>query len=231
MLEKAFQTLKKLDYGDDIGPLAELDDVIAQTKNDEKTRAAVEQGLLQILKSDATVNGKDYACRKLKVVGGDAAVPVLAAMLSDKRLAHMARYALESMPSDAAGKALLDALGSLTGKLKAGVIGSLGVRQENGAVATLSTLLSDKDAVVAKAAAGALGAIRSKDAAQALSHAKPNADAVPLAIDSSLACAESVLADGDKATALMVYQQLMKGDPPKHVKVAATKGILNCRKS
>lgn len=231
MLEKAFTALKELDYGDDLTPLAPIDDAIAKTKDDEKTRQALEQELLKILQSDATTNGKDYACRKLKVVGGDASVPVLAAMLSDERLAHMARYALESMPSDAAGEALLNALGSLKGKLKAGAIGSLGARRENAAVAALAALLHDGDATVAKAAATALGSIRSKDAAQALSGAKPNADAVAIAIDSSLACAENLLAQGDKSMALSIYQQLIKGDPPQHVKVAATKGMLKCRTS
>ena len=46
----------------------------------------------------------------------------------------MARYALERIPAAAAAAALRDALPKLTGTLKVGVIGSLGVRRDAASV-------------------------------------------------------------------------------------------------
>ena len=230
LLHKALDRLKKLEYGENVELLtAVIDDAVAQTGEDADMAKTVENGLLGILQADkSTHNAKDYACRKLKVVATSHSIKKLTEMLHDEKLSHMARYVLQAMPGAEAGKALLEALPKLGGDLKAGVIGSLGVRQEEGAVASLAALLSDGDATISTAAASALGAIRSKDAAKALSAAKPNALAVPVAIDSSLACAESLLAAGNKLEALKIYRQLAKGDPPRHVKLAAKKGMLAC---
>ena len=109
-----------------------------------------------------------------------------------------------------------------------GVIASLGVRQDAASVKPLTTLLSDNDASVARAAAGALGAIRSSEAAQALAKGQPNAEAKASVTDASLACAESLLADGKKTDALVIYKRFVGGDQPKHVRLAATRGMLAC---
>jgi hypothetical protein len=37
-----------------------------------------------------------------------------------------------------------------------------------------------------------------------------------------------MLAAGDKATALTIYQRVSKDDSPKYVKLAATRGMLAC---
>ncbi len=88
----------------------------------------------------------------------------------------------------------------------------------------LAALLGDSDASIARAAAIALGAIRSPEAAKALAGAKPTA----IVTDASLACAEEFLADGKKAEALATYKRLLKEDHPKHIKLAATRGMLAC---
>lgn len=228
MLDKAFNTLQTYDWGDDRNALNPIDEAIVATQNDTAGRKDLEDRLIAVLKSDGTRNGKDYVCRKLKIIGTTASVPTLAAMLSDEDHSHMARYALESMPNAAAGKALLDAVSKLAGKLQAGVIGSLGVRQDDESVPALAALVGDEDALIAQAAAHALGAIRSSVAAQALAGANANAAADHAVTDASLACAESLLADGDKAGALGIYKRLSKGKPAKHVKLAATRGMLAC---
>ena len=193
MLDKAFEALQSYTWGDDRKLLDPIDEAIVATHGDAAARAKLEERLIAVLKSDAGRNGKDFVCRKLKVMGTDASIPTLASMLGDKEHSHMARYALQTMESPAAGKALLDSLSELSGELKVGVIGSLGARQDNGAVSTLANLLNDSDAVVARSAALALGAVRSKDAAKALAAAKSNA----AVLDATLACAEGMLADGN----------------------------------
>ncbi len=121
--------------------------------------AAEEQSLIGVLQSDHSAHDKDAACARLKRIGTEAAIPALAALLTDDQLSHSARYALESMPSQKAGQALIEALSKTTGENRIGIINSLGERGDKHAVAPLNGLLSDNDAMILTAAAEALGKI------------------------------------------------------------------------
>jgi HEAT repeat protein len=182
-----------------------------------------------VLASDAPRSAKDFVCRKLMLIGTAASVPALSALVGDKDLSHMARYALERIPSKEAAAALCEAAGKLSGALKIGAISSLGSRGDNEAVSVLAGLVGDGDAAVAKAAAAALGAIGTSDAAAALAKAKmSDAEAKLAATDSSLNCAENMLAAGKKSEALSTYKSLTGDDQPKHVSLAAKRGVLAC---
>ena len=229
MLEKAFEALKTYDWGKDRKLLKPIDDEVVQTHGDADARARLEKLLLIALKSDLSYDAKQFLCRKLMVVGTAASVPELAALLPDKKLSHMARYALERIPAPEAAKALRDALSKLGGKLKIGVIASLGVRQDEATVPELAKLLGDSDPTIARAAAHGLGAIRTSAAAKALTQGKLSVEAQSAAADAKLTCAEALLADGNKKDALPIYKSLATAaGQPKHVKVAATRGILAC---
>src|ERR1039457_2562278 len=69
--------------------------------------------LTAVLKSDAPQKEKADACRELARIGTKDAVAPLAALLSDEKLSHMARYGLETIPSPAVDEALRDAAGKL----------------------------------------------------------------------------------------------------------------------
>jgi HEAT repeat protein len=156
-------------------------------------------------------------------------VPALAALLPDKDNSHMARYALERITAPEAGEALRKALPQLCGKLKIGVISSLGARRDEASVPALAALLCDGDAaIVAAAAAHALGDVGSAAAAEALGKVVKTTCPVlkPAAADASLACAERLLAGGQKPAAIAVYKSLGGDDQPKHVRLAAKRGLL-----
>ncbi len=110
--------------------------------------------------SDATEFAKAKACQRLALVGDDAAVPALAGLLSDVRLSHYARTALEPMPPGAADQGLREALGNLKGSLLVGVINSIGVRRDPMALAGLAQLRQSEDPVVRDAATAAINRIR-----------------------------------------------------------------------
>ncbi len=229
MLDQAFELLQKYTWGDDRNVLNAIDEAIVESHGDAAARSKLEKRLIAVLQSDATRNGKDFVCRKLKAIGSEESVSVLAEMLSDKDHSHMARYALQEMEIPAAGKALLDSLSSVPAEQKIGVMGSLGARGESGAVSALAAMLNDSDAHIAKSAAMALGAIRTPDAMKALSESKQNAEIKHAVLDSQFACLEKMLADGDKTGALMGYKKLSKEEGlAKHFKVAATRGMLAC---
>ena len=110
--------------------------------------------------SDATEFAKAKACQRLALVGDDDAVPALAGLLSDARLSHYARTALEPMPPGAADQALRDALGKLKGSLLVGVINSIGVRRDPKALTALAEIRHGNDQVVTQAATAAINRIR-----------------------------------------------------------------------
>ena len=199
------------------------------TRGEAAARKELEKRLAAVLQTGVSRDAKDFVCRKLMVIGTAESVPALAALLPEKDHSHMARFALERIPAAEAAQALRDALPKTSGPLKAGVIGSLGVRRDAASVPALSALLGDADAGVAAAAAFALGDIRTPEAAKALSEARPaGAEATSAATDASLACAEGLLAGGKKAEALAIYKSLSGEGQPKHVRLAATRGMLAC---
>jgi HEAT repeat protein len=228
-LENAFTALKSLEPGQDLKVLKPLDDAVIAAHDDAAVRKDLETKLAAVLKTDASRTAKDYVCRKLMLVGTAESVPTLAGLLADKDSSHMARYALERIPAAEAAKALQDALPKVAGALKVGVIGSLGARRDAASVPALSALLGDADKAIASAAACALGDIGNPDAAKALlASAKKSPEGVKEAVaDASLACAERLLADGKKAEAIQVYKAFTGEAQPKHVRLAATRGLLS----
>ena len=103
---------------------------------------------------------KSKACQRLAVVGNESAVPALARLLGDTRLAHYARTALDQIPGDAADRALREALSDLDGKLLVGAIHSIGTRRDAGALDLLAKLRQGDDTDVASAATWAISRIR-----------------------------------------------------------------------
>lgn len=118
--------------------------------------------LVEILKDPkASEFAKAKACQRLAVVGDKTAVPALAALLGDPKLANYARFGLEPISDPSADKALRDALGGLEGNLLIGVINSIGRGKDPKALDALAKLMHGDDDDVAEAARAALGRIRS----------------------------------------------------------------------
>jgi HEAT repeat protein len=228
MLDQALEALKTYDWGQDPQILSPIDEAILASHGDAARLQELEDRLAAVLSTDATFDGKQTACRYLRAVGTAASVPALAALLTDEKLAHMGRFALERNPTPEAGAALREALPEVTGKLKIGAISSLGARGDAASVAALAALVGDQDAAVATAAAHALGAIRSTEAAEALDQVSPAAPVQPAVTDALFACAEALLAAGKNTAALAIYKKFMVGTQPKHVRLAATRGMLAC---
>ena len=226
--DKAFDSLATYEWGADRAALAAIDTAVAASHDDAAAKKALSGRLVAVLESDSPQAAKDFACRKLSLVAEADAVPTLAALLTDEKLSHMARYALERMPCPEAVKAMRDAVARTEGRLKVGMINSLGVRRDAEATGALIALLDDSDKDVAGAAAAALGEIGTPETAKALGAFQAKApEALKLqAADAYLACAEKLVAAGKKIDAMMIYKSLAKPDQPKHVRLAATRGLL-----
>ena len=191
-----------------------------------------EAKLIAVLTSNAEYPQKADACRDLARIGTAECVPALAALLADAKLNHMARYGLETVPGPAVDEALRSALGKLKGRPLVGVIGSIGVRHDDKAVAALTAFLGDPDAEVAQAAARALGKIGSADAAKSLAAALAGAlPANQLALCEGLfRCAEGFTAKGQADQAIVIYDSLRKLKPAPHqVLAGAWRGAILAR--
>lgn len=226
MLDQAFNSLQTFDWGNDVSVLKPINDAVVATHGDATARADLEQRLVAALTPAATRAAKDFLFRQLMIVGTAASVPVLAKFLLDHDLTHMARYALERIPAPEAAQALRESLQHLDGEARIGVITSLGVRRDAASVPLLAVALGDADIGVARSAAAALGSIRTLDAANVLSNAKTTDETIGAVTHALLSCAEGLLADGKKVAALGIYKRFAGENQPKHVRLAATRGML-----
>ena len=182
--------------------------------------------LAVVVNADAPLHDRAVACENLAAVGTPDVVAPLAALLSDEKMSHYARYALESNPDASVDAALLKALGELQGLQKIGVINSLGVRANPGAVDALAGLLDDQDEKVAGAAAMALACIADEKSVELLTKklAAAPASLKPAVADACLTCIET-LEKAEKTAAAVAMCEAVRGtaDLPKYFKTATTR--------
>ena len=172
------------------------------------------------------------ACCTLAPIATRECVPVLAGMLADEKLSHMARYALETIPDPAVDAALRDALGKLKGRPLVGVIGSIGVRRDAKAVDALTGLLKDPDADVVRTAAQSLVSIGNPAAVKALDQtlAKAPAGLQLVVCEGLLRCAERAAAQGRGKEAVAIYDRLRELKSAAHqVRTGAVRGAILVR--
>ena len=232
MLDQAFESLKKFDWGTPLSDVSGIEDAVVASHADPALRQDVEQRLIAALSTEISRDAKDYVCRKLALVGSPAAVSALSGLLTQETNAHLARHALERIPGSEAAAALKDALPKVSGKLKIGVIGSLGARREASAVPTLTRLLNDADPAVARSATLALAAIGGAEAARVLQEAVRGASKdKQTIIDALLSCAESLLRGNKPVEAAAIYESLSGEQHPRLVRLAADRGLLACLSS
>ncbi|MBN1420606.1 MAG: DUF1080 domain-containing protein [Planctomycetes bacterium] len=193
--------------------------------------ALAERRLIDLLDADSTTfAGKQVICRILRRYGTRQAVSVLTRLLYDEKLSHMARFALERLPGPRVDGALREALDKLTGDLRIGVAGTIGVRKDVQAVPALAKLATGEDKALAAAAISAIGKIGGADAAAALEAAKVADELKPLVADACLLCADAMLAEGKVEDATALYTKMADRRQPTMVRVAAYRGIALSKK-
>jgi len=210
-------------------PLAAVEEA-ARTANANE-RQAIEMVLIRTLRSPkATAACKQWTCRMLRKIGTAKSVPTLAALLGDKEMSHMARWALQGMAGDEAGAALRKALDTLSGDLKIGVVGTIGLRHDAKAVAAMGRLAAGSDKALADAALSALGMIATDEAAATLAKAKVPAALENRRLDSVLMCADAMAKAGKTRQAAVIYRGILNSRRPTPLRVAALRGVVMTEK-
>jgi HEAT repeat protein len=227
-LEESLKAVSAFEYGKDAGPLRLVEQIVVVSGRNPQQRQFVEQRLLESLSAKPTRDAREFLCRQLFTIGSARCVPVLEPWLSDPDSAHMARYVLGRLEDPEAGAALLRALDKTAGKLQAGLLNTLGRRAYAPALPRIVRLLGSPDAVVAGAAASALGGLGGAEAVEALTQARPNAtQTVQGRIDHALlTCADQFLKSGQERQAIRIYERFSAPNREKHLRVAALRGLV-----
>jgi HEAT repeat protein len=225
-LNKLLEKVAVYEYGKDEEVLSQLRDYVRAHRNSSQSKRDCEKRLVDFLTTDATLASKLAVCRHLREIGSGVSVPVLEKMLVQPETSDMARYALEKIPGDEAERALVRSLSGTKGKVRLGILGSLGNRKARSAVPLLAGILSSPDEEAAAASAGSLGKIASPDAVKALSEAmsKTSAELKNRIASSILCCAEMRLAEKETESAAEIFQGLIQAELPLHIRQAAMRG-------
>ncbi len=198
------------------------------TQQSEQAKTAK---LLQIIQREGLDDAKAAAFENLAVYATPDAIPVLAPLLSDPKLSHYARFALQPIPDAAVDETFRKALDQLSGELLVGVINSIGVRKDRQAVGQLTDRLGDQDPAVVAAAAAALGAIADAPSAASLTKALGDAeDANRQSIARGcLLCAENLDEAGARDDAVRIYDLVRGAKVAESLRMAGLRGAILAR--
>ncbi len=224
--EATFEALRTYDLGAPRGVLVPIDEAVASSLRDPALAPPLESRLLAELRAKPSAAAQEYICSKLAVIGTKAAVPALAALLSNLQVAAAVRNALEHIPGAAPSAALRKALAEAQAPAKIGIARSLGARRDTAAVGLLVPLLTGSDRDLSAAAADALGEIGSVKAARALGGAFGDAPAARKRemADAMLVCAERLEQEGRSTDAHALLKLLASAGLPLYITRAAERG-------
>ncbi len=172
---------------------------------------------------------KAFVCKQLYLIGGEDQIDAVLPMLLNPKYAHLARYALENIPSPRIDDALWAAIPKVDGKVAAGMVSSLVARGGADATARLTQLLLHGDEEVLTAAIIGLGRLGGAPAELALRQAH---DTLPeelrtVIFEALLSCADAYARSGNPVGATRLYQELMLPDLPLFVRLGALHGVVD----
>jgi HEAT repeat protein len=228
-LSAPYEAIPEYDFGKSRMALAVIEEEIRNASLSSFPQ--IEARLLEALQSaKTTFAGRQFVCRMLRRVGSGKSVAALAKMLADKKLSHMARFALQFMAAPEAGAALREALTKLDGDLKIGVIGSIGQRGDRQAVPAIAGLITGSSTNISRAAIESLGRIGGSEAAGALARAQVPASLKPGRDNAYLMCADKMLAEGQQREAVQIYREMIAPANNTWIRIAAYKGLVRAEK-
>jgi HEAT repeat protein len=215
------------DFGQSREPLVELEKLIRDFGGQPGPLAMIERQLLGQLRSKASAGLTDFICRQLSLIGSEQAVDVLIPMLTNPKVADMARYALERIPGAQVDQKLRSSLKQVPEATRVGIVATLGVRQDKKAVSVLAQYLTEDDAQLATAVAAALGRIGTPEAGAALLEKKDQvaAGVQQRLLDALLSCAEQLLDQDKPAEAAKLYEQLSQVENSRVIRIGALRGL------
>lgn len=225
-LDLILKDLQVYDFAAGVGAPMRLHAYVLARKDDPEARKEIQAVLLKFVQGSPAPGGLMAACRALRLIGGPAAVPVLAGLVLKTETTDPARYALERIPGAEADQALLAALDQTKGDVRRGVVFSLGERGNGAAVPALTRLAAGSDAVLAADAIKALGKIGGLETTKILTGLLGGSGPAlkPEIASALLLAAERRLKAGRLATSEAAYDQIFAANASAVSRQAAFKG-------
>ena len=131
-----------LEYAGDRMFASSINDMVV--KSEPAQHVVLEKQLLGALATPGVTDaGRLFICRMLGLVGSTVSVPALIPLLNDSKTADVARLALDFIDDSAVTSAYRSALAWLEGAPKSGLIGSIAMRGDTGALDALVAITSN----------------------------------------------------------------------------------------
>ncbi len=219
-------------FGQSRAPLQAVEQWVQKSGTDPALREAACQTLVGMIGPNAkgTAECKQFVCSMLGLIGRKQEVPALATLLLDEDLSLAARSALERIRGPEAAAALRGAVPKSQGRIRIGLVNSLGNLQDRESVDAIAGLLTGKDRRLAAAAVDALRKIGGSSAAKALAAARSKLpERLRFTCDAALlSSADALRSSGKTAEAKKLYEDLAAPDRPRHIRQAAIVATFEC---
>ena len=224
---ETLSAVESYDYGQSREALVKFSALVRAASNQNKLLPEIEQAMLGLLKSDAPFAAKQFICKELSLIGTSASIKTLSGLLKEEKTADIALYALERIPGEEVNKALRKAAGKTKGRIKVGILNTLGQRRDEEALKLFKKSINDKNPMVAEAAIAASGKLASMQAADMLTKQLEMAEANQKIhiLDALLNTADQLRTD-DTQLANSLYQGLYEDKQPITVRTAALRGLV-----
>ncbi len=227
-LTQSIDILKDYKYDQSQGvDLVWVEKQVGMASADRTVRTKVEQALIKSLKSAKTNDAHQFLCRQLRTIGTAQSIPALAALLTDPDMSHMARYALGRIDAPEAGKALHEALGKTSGKIKAGIINTLAMIGYPQALTDFIQLAERGDTEQRMAAIKALGQFANPTVVSKLKRIRlSSSKSIRVEVDAALLRVADGCVDAENdELAIAIYTDFYRGKHPEHLRTAGLKGL------
>jgi HEAT repeat protein len=226
-MEPLFVRIATFRDGQSRDDLIRLLEFVRDSSGSPSQLRSIEDRFLRFLQSDATAPAKTFVFEQLSVIATEASIPVLTPMFQRTETAEQARYVLARIPGPAADEALRKSLANTRGRVKIGIVNSLGQRRDAQAVPAISALLSPSDAEIAEVSAAALGKIGNGAALSTLAAARSKTSGTlrEHVSEAYVTCADQLAKGGGKAAGMKVYRELIAAPEYPGVRVQALAGL------
>ncbi|NQT26957.1 HEAT repeat domain-containing protein [candidate division KSB1 bacterium] len=227
-IQKTIAAVEKYDYGQSREDLVNFSELVRMASNQNKLLPEIEDAMLNLLESDATFATKQFICKELSLIGTQASVKTLNKLLMDEKTADIALYALERIPDPEVDKVLRKAAGKTKGRVKIGIINTLGQRKDFASMKVFKKAIKDNDPIVSEAAIAAVGKLGTIEAADLLTKqlAKASSEDQKISIMDALLNTANEMRSEDEQLANSLYQGLYEKDKPLNVRTAALRGLI-----
>jgi HEAT repeat protein len=227
-IARTVAAVARYESGSDTVPLRKVEQLVTESLTNKTLRIQLENALASALNDSASVEGRRFICQQLAVIGTEACLPAINALLDKPDTVGIACLALARNPSPKADAVLRSATLKLEGTALLQVVQTIGVRRDRASVGLLKRLAGSENKTIAGAAVLALGNIADRQALGAIREVRRRGDpAISAQADHAfLLAAAHLREEGNTRAASALYEEVLKSGAPDHVRRGAFEALL-----